>query len=666
MDGEAALDAGAAEDDAQGGSIPCSGGGLAVAAIVVLLCLAGWEGFGRLEGRRLRDRVLEANTTDVPGIVKEMASYRRWVNPVLQQAYAQAERDNDRSKQLHASLALVPVDAGQVDYLYERLLEGEPQEVVVIREALFDHKADLTERLWTLLENPKNDQGQRLRAACALSVFAPDDRRWEKAGGDVAATLVIQKPFVVAQWTEALKGVRRWLIPQLAHFLVDEKRSVSERGLIATVYGIYAADVPDAYARLEKQLTETSKPDATAEAEEALVRRQASVGVALLVMGKDEKVWPLLKHSPDPTLRSYLIERLGAGGVDPKVLTRRLEEEQEVSVKRAILLSLGEFGLDRLSLAERRNHWPWLLQLYKDDHDPGIHGAAEWLLRQWQAAEQLKAIDKGLATGKVEGKRQWYVNRQGQTMVVVPKPGEFWMGEGAERHKRRINRTFAIASREVTVDQFRRFRMDHTSDKDYAPTGDCPVNMVSWYDAAAYCNWLSEQEGIPKEQWCYEPNKDGKYAEGMKMAADYLKRTGYRLPTEAEWEYACRAGGETAYSFGESADLLGKYAWVEGNSLGKSHPVGSLKPNDLGLFDMHGNAWEWCLDEYKPYGKGVDNNCIEDKEGLVFEVTMEGKRVLRGGSFYNEASFVRSAGRGGNAPANGSDFGFRPARTFSP
>ena len=138
--------------------------------------------------------------------------------------------------------------------------------------------------------------------------------------------------------------------------------------------------------------------------------------------------------------------------------------------------------------------------------------------------------------------------------------------------------------------------------------------MVSWYDAAAYCNWLSEQEGIPKEQWCYEPNKDGKYAEGMKMAPNYLKRTGYRLPTEAEWEYACRAGSEAGYSMGESEDLLGKYGWFQQNSLGKSHPVGSLKSNDLGLFDMHGNAWEWCQDAYKAYGKGEDGKSSEDIE----------------------------------------------------
>ena len=92
---------------------------------------------------------------------------------------------------------------------------------------------------------------------------------------------------------------------------------------------------------------------------------------------------------------------------------------------------------------------------------------------------------------------------------------------------------------------------------------------MSWYDAAAYCNWLSEQEGIPKLQWCYEPNKDGNYAEGMKMASDYLKRLGYRLPSEAEWEYACRADADTGFSFGESVELVGKYAWFVVNSFSK-------------------------------------------------------------------------------------------------
>jgi len=634
---------------------------LVVAACLVLLGFTGWESWGRLKAHTLRDRLLEANSADVPGIVKEMGPYRRWLYPLLHEAYAQAEQENEPRKQLHASLALLPMDSGQVEYLYGRLLQAQPQEVTVIREALSDHKADLTDRLWTLLENPQNDQDERLRAACALTAFAPDDPRWEKANGDVAAALVVQKPFVIAQWTDAFKGAGKWLLPPLADFLVDEKRSVSERGLIVPVYGTYAADVPDAYARLEKQLDEKSDTNASVEAKVALAKKQASIGVALLVMGRTEKVWPLFEHRVDPTLRSYLIDRAGPGGVDAKVLTAWLVEKKEVSVRRAILLSLGEYGLDRLSQAERLNLLPRLLQLYQDDPDPGIHGAAQWLLRQWQMEEELKKIDKELATGKVEGQRQWYVNRQGQTMMVVPKPGEFWMGEGQEKHRQRVGRGFALGSKDVTVEQFLRFRKEHQYVKQYAPASDCPVNEVSWYDAAAYCNWLSEQEEIPKERWCYEPNQDGKYAARMKMASDFLQRTGYRLPTEAEWEYACHAGAETGYSFGEPEDLLGKYAWYFGNSAGRNQPVGKLRPNEHGLFDMHGNVWNWTQSVYKAVAAG--EKALDDGEDKL--VVEKGSRVLRGGSFLNEPWSLRSAYRIHYAPSRRYNIdGFRVARTL--
>jgi formylglycine-generating enzyme required for sulfatase activity len=640
--------------------------GVLVAAILVLLGFVGWESYGRLQAHTLRDRLLEATTADVPGIVKDMDSYRRWVDPLLHDAYAQAEKVKDRRKQLHTSLALLPVDSGQVEYLYGRLLQAGPPELMVIREALHDHKRDLTQRLWTLLENPRNDQDQRFRAACALAAFAPGDPRWEKVSGDVAATLVIQKPFVIAQWTDALKGVGRWLIPPLADFLVDESRSVAERGLIASVYGTYAADLPEAYARLEKRLAEQSAPAAPVEAKVALAKRQASVGVALLVMGRGEKVWPLLKHRPDPTLRSYLIDRVGPGGVDPKVLMARLEDEKEVSARRALLLSLGEFGLDRLGQDQRLKLLPRLLHLYRDDPDSGIHGAAEWLLRQWQAREGLRKIEQRSATGKVEGRRRWYINRQGQAMMVVAHVGEFWMGEGNERHRRQIGRSFAIASKEVTVEQFRKFRKNHKFDKRIAPTGDCPVMGVTWFKAAEYCNWLSGQEGIPKDQWCYLPNQEGKYAEGMRMAADYLHRTGYRLPTEAEWEYACRAGSVVYWCCGEAFELVGEYAWWGGNSFQRSHPVGSLKPNGLGLFDMHGNAWEWTQDVFKAYGKAEGGKATGDKEDIIY-VNDKDERVLRGSSFYNIEMDVGSAYRDYSAPSHGSHVtGFRPARTFTP
>lgn len=381
-------------------------------------------------------------------------------------------------------------------------------------------------------------------------------------------------------------------------------------------------------------------------------------------MGADEKVWPLLKSTADQTMRSNLIERLAPSGVDLKVLITRLGAEPDVSVRRAILLSLGEYGLDRVSVAERRNYLPSLQDLYREDSDPGIHAAAEWVLRQWGALDQITAIDTALTTGKSEGQRRWYVNKQGQTMVVIPAPGEFWTGEGDGRHRSKLDRRFALASKEVTVEQFQRFRNGHAFNKWYARTDDCPAINVLWYAAAAYCNWLSEQEGIAKDQWCYLPNTDGQYAEGMTMAPDYLLRTGYRLPTETEWDYACRMGAETEYSFGVSVELLGKYGWYDGSSLGISHPVGSLRPNDLGLFDMHGNVWEWCQDVFRPYSKTTGTEPpIPNDAGQA--VSNRVGRVLRGGSFNNPPTHTRSANRNDFAPTIQDDaVGLRPARTI--
>lgn len=626
--------------------------------MVVLVDQAGWEAFARVKAHRLRDRLLEATTPDIPAIVQQMAPFRGWVDPLLHDAYARAEHANDRRRQLHASLALAPVDSDKMDYVYNRLLRAEPLEVIAIREVLFDRKQDIVERLWTLLENRQSDQDQRFHAACALAAFAPNDPRWAQVGGDVAVMLVIQKPFVIAQWTAALKDVGRALLPPLADMLVDEQRSVAERGLIATVYGAFAAETPEAYLQLENQLAEKSASEASADANIALAKRQASIGAALLVMGRGEKAWPLFTHRPDPTMRSYLIERMAPSGVDARLLLARLDEEKETSIRRALLLSLGEYGLDRLPPAERQNLLPRMLDLYRNDPDPGIHGAARWLLKQWKADEKIKEIDLASRVASAPGVRRWSVNGQGQTMVLIPKPreGVFWMGDGTKRHRQAMGHDFSMSADNVTVEQFQRFRSEYKFDKSVAPTRDCPAIEVSWYDAAAYCNWLSQQEGIAEAQWCYEPNKDGKYAEGMKTKAAYLRLVGYRLPAEAEWEYACRAGSTVGYSFGEPAELLEKYGWYSGNSLGQTHPQGVLKPNDLGLFDMHGNVWQWTQDEYKEKVAETE----DDRGGFVARASY---RVDRGGSWNNVARFCRAAFRNELTPVfRPSSLGFRLAR----
>jgi len=201
-------------------------------------------------------------------------------------------------------------------------------------------------------------------------------------------------------------------------------------------------------------------------------------------------------------------------------------------------------------------------------------------------------------------------------------------------------------------DEFYAFADVNENYKPYSPIPTCPMNSVTWFDAAAYCNWLSKKDGIPKGEWCYDPNEKGNYAGAMKLMSNAENRKGYRLPTEAEWEFSCRAGTSTAYSFGEPWELLEKYGWYNKNSPNRSKPVGSLKPNDLGLFDLHGNIWEWCQES-------IDDPYISST------ITDEHPRSLRGGSFNEAPAYVRSWNRNWNRPSVRSFiYGFRPSRTY--
>ena len=150
----------------------------------------------------------------------------------------------------------------------------------------------------------------------------------------------------------------------------------------------------------------------------------------------------------------------------------------------------------------------------------------------------------------------------------------------------------------------------------------------------------------------------------LKLPADYLSRKGYRLPTEAEWVYACRAETVTARFYGGgSEDLLAVYAWYNKNAEDRAWPVGQKRPNDFGLFDTHGNTWDWCQESGRPYEVGPEGYA-EDKEDKR-DITDKLGRVLRGGSFYDRASVVRSAYRGNLRPSvRDVNVGLRVARTL--
>jgi formylglycine-generating enzyme required for sulfatase activity/tetratricopeptide (TPR) repeat protein len=420
-------------------------------------------------------------------------------------------------------------------------------------------------------------------------------------------------------------------------------------------------------------------------AKDALAKRQAQAAVALLQLGQGERVWPLLQHKPDPRLRTYLIHLLSPLGTQPQALLQRYGEEKDVSIRRALLLSLGEYETAAVPAGEREPFSAHLLRTYRDDPDPGIHSAVEWLLRRWGQEKQLKEIDLQLASNqpsqiknqKSEGR--WYVNGQGQTFTIIPGPVEFLMGSpgsepdhfiGETLHRRRIPRSFAIATKEVTVEQFQRFLRDHpevghTYTKKYSPEPEGPMIGVTWYEAAMYCRWLSEQEGIPQEQMCYPPIADIK--EKMELPADCLTKAGYRLPTEAEWEFACRASAVTSRFYGQDEGMLAQYAWYLGNARDRTWPVGRLKPNDYGLFDSYANVWELCQGVVLQYPRLAAGRAIEDRDNIQTLVVLDNdSRGLRGGSFLDLSRQVRSAYRIGFPTYDRNDnVGFRPARTYN-
>jgi formylglycine-generating enzyme required for sulfatase activity len=149
----------------------------------------------------------------------------------------------------------------------------------------------------------------------------------------------------------------------------------------------------------------------------------------------------------------------------------------------------------------------------------------------------------------------------------------------------------------------------------------------------------------------------------MRLPDDFLRRTGYRLPTEAEWEYACGAGATTAWSFGESDELLPRYGWFITNAAGRVHPVGRLKPNPFGLFDVHGNADEWCQTPHTPYRPAAPGDAVPDDDPGS-PVNLEPQREVRGGHYREIGRSTRTAARAKLDPTVQYSFtGFRVART---
>ena len=259
-----------------------------------------------------------------------------------------------------------------------------------------------------------------------------------------------------------------------------------------------------------------------------------------------------------------------------------------------------------------------------------------------------KLAEQNAKTVKQFIDEQYSTNSLGMKFRLI-SAGKFIMGspqteedrrDDEDQHEVTISKAFWIGDHAVTQSQYEKvmgknlsYFQGHKSNEVQGDRSNHPVEAVLWDHAVEFCKRLSE---FPDEK------KAGRV---------------YRLPTEAEWEYACRAGTTTAFSFGESPLSLGDFAWYRENSDQQTHRVGEKKANAWGLYDMHGNVWEWCSDWYGEYPKRAVTDPIGPNVGSY--------RVLRGGRYFSVAADCRSANRYGGGPWDSYSYiGFRVALSF--
>ncbi len=265
----------------------------------------------------------------------------------------------------------------------------------------------------------------------------------------------------------------------------------------------------------------------------------------------------------------------------------------------------------------------------------GCIGICFYLYKKDLEIKQAKEVEREQVLG-IENERNRILliepidNSIGMQLKLIPQ-GTFTMGDGRDARQVTLTKSFYLGVYEVTQSQYEQVMGTNPS---HFKGGQNPVEQVSWEDAGKFCLKLTE---LPEE-----------------------KATGreYRLPTEAEWEYACRAGSITEFTFGNKEAQLSEYGWYYENSVETTHPAGQKTPNPWGLYDMHGNVFEWCSDWYDLYSNGSISDPAGPRVGTL--------RVSRGGCWDLAAAFCRSAGRRRYDPLDrNKQIGFRVAVTIS-
>ena len=629
----------------------------------------------------------------------------------------------DTDDKLKAALALGTRRPEIRDYLERSLLDAPLSLLPLLCDELRTAHSDrLLETLRATVVDPKQIQKARFEASVALARLeppqSPEQRAfWRDNAPFVVANLIQMisvDPSLFRGLVKSFEPVQHELFPALAaeyrdtpakgRDLTAARRTIA--GGILDEYRLTAEEIVEMikdtpvsprFLRSLAQLKKLGEPaiqtlkdelarpatlpknaDREAEVDKEAIRK-SRLAIALFGEGYPEAVWPIFGSTNQPALREELARRLPQLSPDVgTAILERLPLEKDPAIRMGLILSLPFLSGEADPIEIPNTTQAWLFQHYEQDKDPGVHGAIDWILRvHLNKARELAELDNALRRDEAAPGLGWFIDRAGQTLSIIHPDNPVTLGSPDDEpgrgtseslRKVQIPRVFAMATREVSLASYHRYVSASPETARPLPVievpsvlrnDQAPVVAVSWRDAAGYCNWLSKINNIDESQWCYaNVGKDH-----CRLVPDVLEKTGYRLPTEAEWETACRAGTRSSRPFGDGWLRAHEFGWFPENADGRLRTCGQKRPNDFGLFDMLGNASEWTLSSYEAGNPVVTPPFPLDTVDVAPE-SLDQSRAIRGGSMLIPLR-PRSATRDLSWPTNQLiDLGFRVCRTL--
>ena len=345
-------------------------------------------------------------------------------------------------------------------------------------------------------------------------------------------------------------------------------------------------------------------------------RRKANLVLALAKLKELDLLREGLADKWGKGVQSILITE-SAKLLSAEPFVEMLRETNSPELQTILVSLLGGYTPSQFSEDSYRYLKLRLLDWAESAPQAGLKNTSDWCLRQWELPRE-----NSNTASKIQPDRNWFVTNLGHTMIILDPPEQALLGSDTWRRWIKIDRRFAMSETEVAGKQYANFlkdprvqrwlNQDRTERASRLSAPEMPQTGVSWEHAIRYCQWLNELEGIPESQWCYKNvwNEDGL---PITPEVDYLHRTGYRLPTEAEWQYANSTNASTPWAFGSDPAVSQYYEWTSINSNLQQQPIAKLRPNAWGFFDLGGNLSEWCDDFYDPPWRSSEHFYVVDR-----------------------------------------------------